>query len=884
MNRFSAKNGISRIYHSLILIVFALFLSPDLAAVKGIPDDYGYQYIFPPPSAKYVNPLTTIIVRFDHMPPNRLINLSGMIQVEGKQSGRHYGRTIIASDKKTVVFESGKPFDAGETVTVSINPDFPAADKKSVKPVTYSFSVAVPPASTVIPPDIKRADTSPQTRAVTAGAPRIMPNGVSVPGDFPHVTISEKKAGASDKYIFLNNWGPPNFNIIFDTDGSPVWYMKTESWDRRRDFKVQHNGLISMLVRGNYGGGEGYIVFDENFTLLTPIAIRPAVGDNGYQYYSDEHGMQILEDSGYILIGRHESTVDMSQYVDGGKVDATVRETCIQEFTPEGVKILEFRAWDHLDIREWDCPDENLYADYIRFSHMNAVEVDKDDGNLLISSRHISEITKIDRQTGEIIWRMCGLPGSSYNQFEFIDDEFDGFRCQHDIRSLGNNRYTLFDNGNHHSPPTSRAVEYEIDTSSMTATLKWEHQYDGGDYSYYMGNAQRLDNGNTHINWAVGSNMPIATEVTPDGDKVFEMWFNKGYHSYRTFRFPWNGVCDAPYLMLEPEIDRLTLIFNKFGDQNVDHYKIYGNTFIHPTTAMDTSGHTMKSFPNLENGKHYWFRVTAVYEDGTESPYSNEEEITVNITEPGANLISNGDFSEGMSDWTWEVRGSAEASWEIKDGVNHISVAQGGNNYYEVQLRQNGIPLVEDREYVFEFDAWADDGRLVEIKVGEDDDPWTNYSKLTYTWLTSDPEHFTYPFKMEDPTDYNARVVLNAGISTQDVYIDNLELRMKMSSDVKKESQTATRFRLYPNYPNPFNPVTSIQYELPERCCVKISIYNVQGQEISVLQDGIRNPGLYTTRFDASGHASGLYFYKMAAHTITGDRSFQEVRKMILIQ
>ena len=91
-----------------------------------------------------------------------------------------------------------------------------------------------------------------------------------------------------------------------------------------------------------------------------------------------------------------------------------------------------------------------------------------------------------------------------------------------------------------------------------------------------MGNARRLANGNTLINWAIGDR-PKATEVRPDGSKAYEMNFAEEYHSYRVFRFPWHGVVSRPNLIIEPYLNQLALIFNKFGDKDVAYYRIYAD-------------------------------------------------------------------------------------------------------------------------------------------------------------------------------------------------------------------------------------------------------------------------------------------------------------------
>lgn len=82
---------------------------------------------------------------------------------------------------------------------------------------------------------------------------------------------------------------------------------------------------------------------------------------------------------------------------------------------------------------------------------------------------------------------------------------------------------------------------------------------------------------------------------------------------------------------------------------------------------------------------------------------------------------------------------------------------------------------------------------------------------------------------------------------------------------------------LYQNYPNPFNPKTKIAYEILAYHRVKLAVYNVLGQEIKVLIDEPQEKGIYEVEFDATGLASGIYFYKLDAFDTT-------VKKMIVIK
>jgi hypothetical protein len=85
-------------------------------------------------------------------------------------------------------------------------------------------------------------------------------------------------------------------------------------------------------------------------------------------------------------------------------------------------------------------------------------------------------------------------------------------------------------------------------------------------------------------------------------------------------------------------------------------------------------------------------------------------------------------------------------------------------------------------------------------------------------------------------------------------------------------------FALHRNYPNPFNPSTTISFDIPSQVNVRIVVYNAIGEEVAILVDGVRSAGSYTTSFDASSLASGLYFYRMQAG------EFHAVEKMSLLK
>lgn len=88
----------------------------------------------------------------------------------------------------------------------------------------------------------------------------------------------------------------------------------------------------------------------------------------------------------------------------------------------------------------------------------------------------------------------------------------------------------------------------------------------------------------------------------------------------------------------------------------------------------------------------------------------------------------------------------------------------------------------------------------------------------------------------------------------------------------------AQSFALDQNFPNPFNPSTTIRYAIKDRAEVKLAVYNTAGQEVAVLAQGEKTPGNYEVVFDAENLPSGVYLYRLTAG------KFVETRKMMLIQ
>jgi hypothetical protein len=92
------------------------------------------------------------------------------------------------------------------------------------------------------------------------------------------------------------------------------------------------------------------------------------------------------------------------------------------------------------------------------------------------------------------------------------------------------------------------------------------------------------------------------------------------------------------------------------------------------------------------------------------------------------------------------------------------------------------------------------------------------------------------------------------------------------------EPEIPTHFAVHPNYPNPFNPTTTIAYDLPRSGKVEVAVYNILGQKVATLVSGAQKAGRYKVQLDASQWASGLYFFRVQYD------GQQVVRKMLLVK
>ncbi|MHC4111801.1 MAG: aryl-sulfate sulfotransferase [Planctomycetota bacterium] len=371
----------------------------------------------------------------------------------------------------------------------------------------------------------------------------------ALPANFPGITTHIYDANAiADGYVFLSVSkdvaGVGYYVMILENDGTVVWYKELMD-DYSYDFNVQQNGYLHyahLFHHHTYAGGGDVVheILDENYNEVESIQM-------GNGHLAEAHDFQMLPNGNVQLFGYYLHEVDLSKLVPDGYPNALVSGTIVQELDTQRNVIFQWRSWDYYTFEDFFSTltnDPRVKKPAINTFHINAMKLDTD-GNIFVMTPQPASrlprsgwVKKINRQTGEVMWTL----GGDDNEFTFIGvdpNEGPNHFTGHGIYRLANGNVMNYDNGKYNIR-SSQVHEYKLDEQNKIAEHVWTYVPDTMVFGTGRGNVQRLPNGNTLIGWGNvrGTYKPTATEVTPDGEKVWELFFdNPRVGSYRAFRF-----------------------------------------------------------------------------------------------------------------------------------------------------------------------------------------------------------------------------------------------------------------------------------------------------------------------------------------------------------
>jgi hypothetical protein len=363
----------------------------------------------------------------------------------------------------------------------------------------------------------------------------------------PVIEVTTQAHHTAPGYVFVAPKNGPQEHspaqdgaMILDNSAQPVWFRPLQREERDvMDFKVQTYRGEPVLtfwegVHTGYGLGE-YVILDRSYREVRRVRA-------GNSYRGDHHEFLITPQNSALLTIYDPVRVDLSPV--GGPKEGVVLDGIVQEVDIEsgGEVLLEWHSLEHVGLEEsYHRPSKDQKSPFDYF-HINSIEVD-DDSNLLVSARRTSTVYKIERNSGEVIWRL----GGKNSDFEMGPSTRTAW--QHDARRQPDGTLTIFDNGDIKKDELSYGLVLELDEERMNVSLVRNYPHPDRRLAGTQGNMQVLPNGNVFIGW--GSN-PLFSEFGKDGDLLFNASFPPEVESYRAFRFPWSGQPDdAPALAAE---------------------------------------------------------------------------------------------------------------------------------------------------------------------------------------------------------------------------------------------------------------------------------------------------------------------------------------------
>ena len=295
-----------------------------------------------------------------------------------------------------------------------------------------------------------------------------------LPQDFPDFRLKVYGQPQAGWYVVSpDHWGAdtPDYTIVFDSHGAPVWWMRDPNGAPMNASLLPHTRIAWYTYKGGPFGVHPEVGYGVHALDGRLVHTYKAHGGS-----TDLHELQVLPNR-HAMVIRYKvrrKTVDLSRYPHGRR-DTTVVDGQAQEVDRHGRLAWSWNTKDHIalsELKRWlpignpvHLPDGRWVRD---LAHMNTI--DPHGSTLLLSVRYADAVYEIDRSSKRVLWKLGGT--HTPQSLRFVGDplETSSFGGQHDARlSDDGTLLTLFDNRSHRKGPP-RAVLYRIDSTHRTAT------------------------------------------------------------------------------------------------------------------------------------------------------------------------------------------------------------------------------------------------------------------------------------------------------------------------------------------------------------------------------------------------------------------------------
>lgn len=313
--------------------------------------------------------------------------------------------------------------------------------------------------------------------------------------------------------------------------------------------------------------------------------------------------------------------------------------------------------------------------------------------------------------------------------------------------------------------------------------------------------------------------------------------------------------------------------------QNHDPYGGYAQETINLTTEVQSFSDTANV--DTDDNTKFTFMV-----GGSEAKIWIDAVSVIKAPE----MITNGEFDDGLNGWETPVYGgAAEFSVDatgLISGPNsgHVKITESSGTNWHIQLRQS-MDMVAGKIYSINYKAMASEPVSIEAWVQMNHDPYGGYLQTNVS-LTPEVQEYSHIVTM-DVDDFVVFSWFLGAIGTVDVWFDAVSILEvdEITGIASPASDLPEKFELSQNYPNPFNPATKINFALPVNEHVTITIYDILGRETLRLIDKPLQAGYHTIEWNGTNKygaqvASGVYFFRLS----TKSGNFNKINKMVLVR
>ena len=342
-----------------------------------------------------------------------------------------------------------------------------------------------------------------------------------LPGDFPpYRFVRSRPGGPRLMFVQMQN----HYAAIFDRHGVPVWWYRATGF--ADNAQLLADGTVAWVPVDEISYQQG----DYEIRRLNGRHVRSVRAAGGLT--TDIHELLLLGNGNY-MVGAFLDSAGKDTTPFGGPADTTVRGAQVQELRPDGSLVWHWNSDDHIDLTEtgrwwrhalqssrpWDA------------AHWNSVERNGD--SLLMSFRHLDAVYKIDRGSGEIVWKLGGT--GTDRSLEVLGDPLGSypFGGQHDARWQPDGSVSIFDNGSELGRGP-RVVRYVVDEQRGTAKLVESVTDPKVPASICCGSARRLNSGGWLVGWGGNNERGIIGFYDSKGRPVSRLWTAGGF-SYRAY-------------------------------------------------------------------------------------------------------------------------------------------------------------------------------------------------------------------------------------------------------------------------------------------------------------------------------------------------------------